>query len=143
MPRFRSRQRLLFAASLVLAAVAFLDNRAGPVVRPFSIQTAGLRPADQILERLSPPWPKGAVVSPHAAPPGEAHVRGVVARVEGRDTSVEIVVRTSEGRDALFRVDPAAGVTSNHLRQHMARREPVTVYYQQIDDALVAVTITD
>jgi hypothetical protein len=77
----------------------------------------------------------------------ELQVRGIVTSVEARDIghTAAIMLRTSDGREQRFLVDPSADAkwTPGHLRDHMTFANPVTIYYRRAGDALVAYRITD
>jgi hypothetical protein len=75
----------------------------------------------------------------------EQPVRGLVTSVEARDIghAAAITVRTQDGRDLRFQVDPAVEMTPGHLREHMTFGQPVSVYYRRTGDAFVAIKVTD
>jgi hypothetical protein len=60
--------------------------------------------------------------------------------------SESLVLRSDDGTTYTFNttlIDPTGGFDASHLRQHMAFGQPVTIYYEQRDSALVATRITD
>ena len=77
----------------------------------------------------------------------EPHVRGVVVGVEARDIgqAAAIVLRTQDGKETRFLVDPSVGLewSPGHLRDHMMFAQPVTVFYRRAGEAVVAYRITD
>ncbi len=77
----------------------------------------------------------------------EPQLRGIVTSVEARDIghTAAIMLRTSDGREQRFLVDPSADAkwTPGHLRDHMTFANPVTIYYRKAGDALVAYRISD
>jgi hypothetical protein len=77
----------------------------------------------------------------------EPQLRGVVVSVEARDIghAAAIVVRSSDGRETRFLVDPSVDIewTPGHLRDHMMFAQPVTVHYRRAGDGLIAYRISD
>jgi hypothetical protein len=77
----------------------------------------------------------------------QPRVTGIVTGVEARDLghAAAISVRTTGGAEMRFLVDEGIDPhwTPGHLRDHMLFAEPVTVYYRQAGDALLAYRIED
>ena len=71
--------------------------------------------------------------------------RGVVIAVEARSLARadRVTVRTSDGRELSFQVDPSVNWTPGHLREHMAQGEPVVVEFTRRAEGLVALRIED
>ena len=81
----------------------------------------------------------------HAQQGGPERVRGVIVAVEARlvAQAESVTVRTDDGRELVFRVDPAVDVSPGHLREHMTLAEPVLVTYRVEGDGLLALRIDD
>ncbi len=80
------------------------------------------------------------------AQPGPERVRGNVIAVQASSLARAdaITVRTEDGRELTFRVDPGGDMTPGHLREHMTLGQPVVVEYTRTPDGdLVAVRIED
>lgn len=77
----------------------------------------------------------------------ESQVRGIVTSVEARDIghTAAIMLRTQDGRQIRFLIDPSVDAkwTPGHLRDHMTFAQPVTIFYRQTGDTLVAYRIVD
>ena len=76
---------------------------------------------------------------------GPERVRGTVLAVEARSIgrADAVTVRTDDGRELRFQVDPRVDWTPGHLREHAALGEPVIVEYTRAGDGLLAVRIDD
>jgi hypothetical protein len=87
----------------------------------------------------------GAGCRAHAQQGGPERVRGLIIAIEARSIAQAdaVTVRTDDGRELVFRVDPAVDVSPGHLREHMTLAEPVVVTYQMEGDGLLAVRIDD
>jgi hypothetical protein len=80
------------------------------------------------------------------AQPGPERVRGNVIAVQASSLARAdaITIRTDDGRELTFRVDPGVDMTPGHLREHMTLGEPVVVGYTRAPDgSAVAVRIED
>lgn len=80
--------------------------------------------------------------------PGEQSVRGLVVAVEasGPVEWESLTVRDATGQELTFRRGTEVDLRfwrASHLRDHMARAEPVTITYRRTGDGLVAVEIED
>ena len=74
-------------------------------------------------------------------------MRGVIVGVDGQgfDRVASFVLRTPDGRDTRFLVDPSVDAKwdPSHMRDHMMFAQPVTVFYRQAGAALIAYRISD
>ncbi len=72
-------------------------------------------------------------------------VTGVVIAVTARSIAQaeSVTVRTDDGRELTFLLDPAVDVTPGHLREHMTLAEPVIVIYRTTAEGLLAIRIDD
>jgi len=87
----------------------------------------------------------GCVACQAHAQTGVQQARGLVVNVQARSIAVTeaVTVRTDDGRELTFRVDPGVDVTPGHLREHMTLAQPVLVTYEQTPDGLLATRIDD
>jgi len=78
--------------------------------------------------------------------PGPERVRGIVIAVQASSLARAdaITIRTDDGRELTFRVDPGVDMTPGHLREHMTLGEPVVVEFTRSPDgSALAVRIQD
>jgi len=73
------------------------------------------------------------------------HARGVLIDVQILDIghARSFILRSSDGREHTFEVDPSMDMTPGHMREHMAFGEPVTVTYRRDGTRLIATQVTD
>ena len=76
---------------------------------------------------------------------GEQSVRGQMIDVRAHSlTEVETLrLQDAEGRVWEFETEGPIGFTPSHLREHRLIGQPVTVYYREEGERLVAVRVTD
>lgn len=76
---------------------------------------------------------------------GEQSVRGHVLDVQARSlTEVEsLTLVDDQGKEWQFQAQGNVGFTPSHIREHMLLGQPVTVFYREEGEALVAVRVTD
>lgn len=72
-------------------------------------------------------------------------VRGHVLDVQARSlTEVQsLTLRDSEGGEWIFETVGNVGFTPSHIREHMMQGEPMTVFYEERNNRLVATRVTD
>ncbi len=88
------------------------------------------------------PQSRGAIAIFHPPPPT---ARGVLVDVQILDIghARSFTLRSSDGRERNFEVDPSVDMTPGHMREHMAFGEPVSVTYRRDGTRLIATQVAD